>query len=263
MAAQRTPTWTFSSPSSRKRRSCPETSFESIWVESLLAAAANVAKAEGLVWYSDANGVNATVRQGKTTLIPGLEGIRSFEDDLAWAKVLAKAGAHYMYLKDPALLFEADALSEKGKEIVEASNKSGLLLMVGGTNAVQAKALLEHSKKPVVLLTTDVPEAELLNLVRAKDAAIGLLLKETSADEYFQKVEKLKESIGTKYVMIVNEECVRQEQGKMAMLDVVAKVAEAEYERDDFANIFSGTFLRVLDEARDVGPKPPPSGRPF
>ena len=232
-------------------------------VESLLAASDVVDKATGLVWYSNTNGVNATVRQGMTTLIPGLEGTRSFEDDLAWAQVLAKTGAHYVYLKDPALLFEGGALSEKGKAIVEASNKAGLLLIVGGTTAVQAKALLEHSKKPLVLLTADVPETDLLNQIKAKDAAVGLLLKETTAAEYFQKVETLKESIGTKYVMIVNEDCVRQEQGKLAMLDVVAKVAEAGYERDDFANIFSGTFLRVLDDARDVGPKPPPSGRPF
>lgn len=232
-------------------------------VESLLAASANVGEAKGLVWYTTASGVNATVRQGKTTLIPGLVGVRSFEDDLAWAQVLAKTGAHYVYLKDSAMLFEGDALSEKGKGIVEASNKSGLLLIAGGSTDAQSKALLEHSKKPVVLLTKDVPDPDLMTLVKDKNAAVGLLLKETTANEYMRKVGQLKEFIGTKCVMIVSEDCVRQEEGKLAMLDVVAEVANAEYERDDFANIFSGTFLRVLDEARDVGPKAPPSGRPF
>ena len=102
-----------------------------------------------------------------------------------------------------------------------------------------------------------------MTLVKDKNAAVGLLLGETSANEYFKKVGQLKEFIGTKYVMIVNEDCLRHDPGKAAMLDVVAEFANAKYEREDFANIFSGTFLRVLEEARDVGPKPPPSGRPF
>jgi microsomal dipeptidase-like Zn-dependent dipeptidase len=232
-------------------------------VESLLAASDSIAKAKGLVEYTTAAGVNATVRQGKTTLIPGLVGVRSFEDDLAWAKVLAKTGAHYVFLEDSSMLFEGDALSEKGKGIIEASNKGGLLLMVGGTNASQATALLEFSKKPIVLLETEVPAPELMTLVKDKNAAVALVLKETTANEFFKKVGQLKEFIGTKYVMIVNEDCVRHEAGKTAMLDVVAEFAKADYEREDFANIFSGTFLRILDEARDVGPKPPPSGRPF
>jgi hypothetical protein len=136
--------------------------------------------------------------------------------------------------------------------------------MVGGTNAAQAKALLSESSKPLVLMSSSVPDEDLLELIKEKDAGLGLMLaKKTDPAEYFGQMESVKEAIGTKHLLIVNEDCYWKEDGKKAALDIVSEILEAKYEREDFANVFSATFLRILDEARDVGPKDPPSGRPF
>ena len=103
-----------------------------------------------------------------------------------------------------------------------------------------------------------------MDKIKEKDSAVGLLLTSgTAGTEYFQKMEQVKEAIGTEHLMIVNVECVRHEPGKTAVLDVVAEMIKADYERDDFANPISDTFLRILDEARDVGPRVPTEGRPF
>jgi hypothetical protein len=59
-------------------------------IEKLLSAQDKAKASEGLGWYISRAGVSANVRQGKTTLVTGLKGVRSFEDDPAWAKVLAK-----------------------------------------------------------------------------------------------------------------------------------------------------------------------------
>jgi hypothetical protein len=76
-------------------------------------------------------------------------------------------------------------------------------------------------------------------------------------------METIREAIGTEHLMIVNEDSVRKDEGKTAMLDVFAEIVEAKYEGDDFANVVSATFLRILDEARDVLRSVPTQGRPF
>jgi hypothetical protein len=231
-------------------------------VETLLSAQDKAKASEALAFYISQAGVSANTREGKTTIVAGLKGIRSFEDNPAWAKVLAKQGASFLYLEDAAILFGSDALSDKGKAIVEAANTAGLLLMVRGTNDAQAMALLEHSKKPVALLVQDVPAKDLMDKVKEKDSAVGLLLTaDTGGAAYFQKMDEVKEAIGSNHLMIVNIPCVRHDAGKTAMLDVVAEMVKAECERDDFSNPISNTFLRILDEARDVGPKVPARGR--
>jgi microsomal dipeptidase-like Zn-dependent dipeptidase len=233
-------------------------------IESLLTSQEKAKASEGLVWYISQAGVTANVREGKTTLIAGLKGFGSFAENPAWAKVLAGQGVSFLYLEDPSSIFSGDGLSDKGKTIVEAANEAGLLLMVHGASDAQSKALLEHTKKPVALLVEDVPAKGTLDKVKEKDAAVGLLwTKETVGAQYFQNMEKIKDAVGTKYLMIVNEDCVRKDEGKTTMLDVFAEIVKAEYERDDFANVVSATFLRILDEARDVGPKVPTRGRPF
>jgi microsomal dipeptidase-like Zn-dependent dipeptidase len=233
-------------------------------IESLLTSQEKAKASEGLVWYISQAGVTANVREGKTTLIAGLKGFGSFADNPAWAKVLAGQGVSFLYLEDPSSIFSGDGLSDKGKTIVEAANEAGLLLMAHGASDAQSKALLEHTKKPVALLVEDVPAKGTLDKVKEKDAAVGLLwTKETVGSQYFQNMEKIKDAVGTKYLMIVNEDCVRKDEGKTAMLDVFAEIVKADYERDDFANVVSVTFLRILDEARDVGPKVPTRGRPF
>jgi hypothetical protein len=233
-------------------------------IERLMAASDKAMEADKLALYSSSAGFSRTVRDSKTTLLPGLNGVASFADQPSWASLLGKAGASFVLLEDSSVLFEGDGLNDAGKQLVKAANEGGLLLIVGGTNSVQATALLGESEKPLVLITADVPEDDLLDLIKEKDAGLGLLLtKKTDPEEYFGKMETVREMIGTKYLMILNEDCYWKDDGKKAALGVVSEILRAKYEREDFANVFSATFLRILDEARDVGPKDPPSGRPF
>jgi len=220
-------------------------------IKSLLDASEKIKKSKGLVSFSSSSRLPMNVRQGKTTVMVGLKGMNSFCDDPRWAQVLAKQGVYFVILEKPDILFGEEGLSEEGKKIVKALNTSGLLLGVKGLDTTQAKALLKSSAKPVILFENDLPDKEVLELIKKKKSAIGLIL---GADEdpasYFKKLDEAKEAIGTEHLMIVNQQCLWGKGGKSQMLKVISEVVKAEYERSDFSNIFSATFLRVLSKTR-------------
>jgi len=58
------------------------------------------------------------------------------------------------------------------------------------------------------------------------------------------------EAVGTQHLLILNEQCLWKEEGRDQIMDVVALMLKAEYGRGDFANVFSSTFLRILDQVR-------------
>jgi hypothetical protein len=233
-------------------------------INQLMAVSEKATEADELALYTSSSGFSRSVRDSKVTLLPGLHGVGSFTDQPAWASILAKAGASFILLKDSSAIFEGDGMSEKGKELVKSANEAGLLLIVSDATEAQAQALLDGSQKPLVLVMPSVPAEGLLELIKEKDAGLGLLLtKKTDPAEYFGQMETVKKAIGTKHLLIVNEDCYWKDDGKKAVINVVSMILKAKYEREDFANVFSSSFLRILDEARDVGPKTPPSGRPF
>ncbi|MCK4263649.1 MAG: hypothetical protein KAX27_01780, partial [Candidatus Aminicenantes bacterium] len=80
---------------------------------------------------------------------------------------------------------------------------------------------------------------------------------------YFKKMDKVKKAIGTQYLMMVNEQCLWGNSGKNQMLNVISEIIKAEYERSDLSNIFSSTFLRVLNKARGDGSQQMMRFRPF
>jgi len=80
-----------------------------------------------------------------------------------------------------------------------------------------------------------------------------VLSKEEKAEAYFSKLDEVKKAIGTEHLMMVNEECLWEKEGKEHMLHVIKEMIKAEYERQDISNIFSSTFLRVLRKNRGEG----------
>ncbi len=233
-------------------------------INNLFTAAEKLKAAEGLEGFSPSNGINRAVRAGKTSILAGLMGFNSFIDDPKWAEVLAKQGAYFVIVDNPAALFEGEELTENGKQILKGINRSGLLLMVKGTTTAQAKALLKASKKPFVLLEKNLPEQDVLDLIKEKEAVVGLVLaKGAAAAEYFEILNKAKEAVGTEHLMIVNEDCVWKDAGKGQMLDVIYEIIKAEYEREDFRNVISRTFLRVLTAARADKTSQASARRPF
>jgi microsomal dipeptidase-like Zn-dependent dipeptidase len=208
-------------------------------------------KAKGLSLYVPTTSISAISRTGRTTILPGLSGIVALKDDLRWADILAKQGLYFVYLDDVSFLFGDSGVSEEGKKTIKAINKSGLLFCVKGADADQMKALLKASSEPLIFMTNDIPEKEVLDLIKEKESAIGLVLSsDADPSAYFKKIDAIKESIGTQHVMIVNESCLWKDEGKNAMLNVISEIIEGKYERSDFANILSRTFIRVLSTAR-------------
>jgi len=233
-------------------------------LKSLLTTSEKIKKAKGLTYYSNSSKLRGDIRQGKTTIMAGLKGINSFGDDPKWAQVLAKQGIYFVIVDDASSFFNEKELTEEGKKILKAVNESGLLLGFKGLNASQEKSLLNASKKPVILLSKDLPDEETQELIKKKKSAIGLILSQDDEPAaYFEKLDEAKKSLGTEYLMIVNEQCLWGKAGKEHMLKVISEILKAKYERSDISNIFSGTFLRILDKVRGEESSRPSPHIPF
>ncbi|MFW6161097.1 MAG: hypothetical protein ACOC57_08155, partial [Acidobacteriota bacterium] len=233
-------------------------------LEKIIDGKEKVNKTDGLVYYTSSNRISGSVRQGKTTVISGLNSIQLFQENHRWAGVLAGQGIGFLFLDNPGIIFNEDSLSEKGKEWLKALNSAGLLLMIKNSSETEVKILLRESKKPVVFLSAEVPGKEILDLVKENSGAIGLLLQaEESPGGYFQKLDLLKKEIGTGHLMIVNEACLWGEAGRNQMLQLLSRLLEAKYERGDLANIFSRTLLRVLRKTRGEGDQTVRPPHPF
>lgn len=220
-------------------------------INSLFAAEDKIRKARGLQVFRSTSSVSMAVRGGRTTIMAGLKGMQAIQDNPPWAGVLARQGAYFVMADDLAALFEGDALRESGKAIIKALNKGGLLLIAQPESEAQATALLKASTKPIVVLATATPGQAVLDLVKKKQAAVGLILmKDADVAAYFERLDKIKEAIGAQYAMIVNENCIWKEAGKGQMLDLISEIVKADYGRYDFSNVISGTFLRVITAVR-------------
>lgn len=220
-------------------------------INSLFSASENVKKAKGLGLFSSSKSISQNSRMGKTTLLVGLKGMNAFHDAPRWAGVLAKQGVYFIIVEDPSFLFDEKGLNEEGRKILRSINKSGLLLLVQGTDTAQAKALLEGSSRPLVLLEKELPDKDVMELIKKKESALGLIWNnEMDPAAYMKKIEDVKEAIGTQFLTMVNEDCLWKDEGKGQMLKVISEILKVKYERADTSNIFSSTFLRVLRKAR-------------
>jgi hypothetical protein len=216
-----------------------------------LSASEEIEKTQGLSYYSSSGRLTGDIRRGKTTIMAGLNGINAFRDDPRWAQVLVKQGLYFTFVEDPSFLFGEQGLSEGGKKIIEAVNNSGLLLIVKGVDGSQAKLLLKESKRPLAILDKNLPDKEVMELIKEKESAFGLVWSSgVDPVAYFNKLDEFKKAVGTEYLMMVNEPCLWGKAGKDQMLKVVTEIIKAKYERTDRSNIFSSTFLRVLGKAR-------------
>jgi aminopeptidase YwaD len=233
-------------------------------LKKFLSASEEIEKAKGLSYYSSSGRLSGDIRQGKTTIMAGLKGINAFRDDPMWAQVLAKQGLYFAVVEDPPFLFGKEGLSEEGKNIIKAVNDSGLLLFVNGVDSSQAKLLLKESKKPLAILGKKLPDKEVVELIKEKESAFGLVWSsEVDPVAYFNKLDEFKKAVGTEYLMMINEPCLWGKAGKDQMLKVITEIIKAKYERSDISNLFSSTFLRVLREARGEEDSRPARYIPF
>ena len=199
-----------------------------------------------------------------TTVLFGIRGISTIRDDPRWADVLSKQGIAFVLLEAPGYLFSDKGLSEEGKKIVEAAGKANLLLIVGGLEPSQARALLENSKKPVFLEMNSLPDKDVLDLVKKTGSSVGLVMgKDEDGASYFKKLDEAKKALGTENLSIVSENSLWEKAGKDQMVRLIGEMLKAKYENEDLANLFSATFMRVLNKARTEDTPRPAAFMPF
>lgn len=220
-------------------------------INNLFAASDKIKKSRSHAFYSSPSWVSGNINRGMTTVILGIDGIDVFSDDSRWIEILADKGISFVLLNNPSFLFKGEGLSEEGEKIMKALRRNRILPLISGMNTPQSLALLKQSKKPEVLLGKELPPREVIDILKKKSSAFGLIMTgEESARSYFQKLNEAMERIGPEHLSVINEECLWGEEGKEQMFRLISEILKANYGRVDIMKIFSLTFLRVLDEAR-------------
>ena len=220
-------------------------------INELFRASDKIKNSGSHAFYSSPSWVLSTINRGMTTVILGIDEIDAFRDDPRWFEILADKGISFVLLENPSSLFKGEGLSEEGEKIMKALRRNRILPLISGTNTSQALALLKQSKKPEVLLGKKMPPKEIIDVLKKKNSAFGLIMTgEESSGSYFQKLDKAMEMIGPEHLSVINEGCLWGEEGKEQMFGLISEVLNANYGRVGIMKIFSSTFLRVLDEAR-------------
>lgn len=221
-------------------------------LKKFLSASEQVKEAKGLSFYSSSRNATSTFGQGKTVVVPGLRGINVFQDDLKWAPVFGRSGLCFVLLDQPHLFFNEEGLSDEGKKILKALNDGDLFLIIKDFDPDQTEALLGKTKKPILLLEKEIPGEKVLELVKNSDSAIGLVWGDEEPAVYVNKLGELKEALGTQSIVFVNESCIWAEETKAQLLKVFSEIAEADFDRRELTNIFSGNLMRIMDLARGI-----------
>ncbi|MBD3414962.1 MAG: M20/M25/M40 family metallo-hydrolase [Candidatus Aminicenantes bacterium] len=218
----------------------------------LFQAKEHINQSKGLQLFSSSREVYGAIRDGKTTVIPGLKGIGSFSDSPQWASVMAGQGICTVFVDRPYLLFDENVLSDEGMDVIRALNQSGMLFILRQANPTQVKAILKCSKDPVFLIYQNLPDEEVLEAIKKDSSGIGFILsQDTEPSEYLETIDQAVQAMGSEYVAIVNEFCLWKQDGQNKMMDVISVMIQAEYDRSDLSHLFSGTFLRILQEAAE------------
>jgi hypothetical protein len=218
---------------------------------------AKIRDSKGLVMYGAAGQAMTRGRMfggrgpAKTTVLLGLRGIASFQNDLRWVDVYSKQGIAFIYLDRPGFLFGEKGLNDEGKKVVEAIGDANLLLVAKGLDPAQVRALLENIKKPAFLVGSSLPGKDVLARIKKTNSAFGLILgKDEDAAAYFRILDEAKKSVGTDNLSIVTENCLWSEAGKVQMIKLIGEMLKAKYENEDLASLFSGAFMNALGSAR-------------
>jgi len=220
-------------------------------LKKFLNSYAQIEKSEGLSLYSSSGKIKSEIRMGKTTIIPGVKNIEVFRDEPEWASLFSKVGVIFVFLDDAENFFEEKGLNEKGKEVLSSLFSASLLLILKNFESQEIQRIYDEFSKPIVILDDNLPDQSLIEKIKKTKSALGLIMKEGEGPlEFFEKLDKAKSLLGSEFLFISNEKCLWNEEGKKRMLALISELLKAGYSREDFSNLFSETFLRVLREAR-------------
>jgi hypothetical protein len=222
-------------------------------VDKLLTLEQRFQAAEGLRLFQGYRELSQAVRQGKTTVMPGLDELSVLRDNPDWGRVLARQGLYFVLLEDLSVFFKGDAWSASGRELFGAVNKSGLLMLFSGLNSARARLLLEAAEYPVVILSGEIMAKEVMDLIEKTSSALGfVLLPDRTPEQDFAMLDAVKEAVGTDHIMLVNQECLWKDAGADSVIDVIPYFIKADYDRRDLGGMFTQTFFRVLNQVREA-----------
>jgi hypothetical protein len=218
-------------------------------VRQLMGLAEGVKKTN-LVLFTGASELQGAMNQGKTTLLPGLRGIDVLKGEPRWADVLAKQGLYFI-LEEAAAFLTEGKISDEGKNILQAINQAGLLLLINRAQDDQIKEILNYAIKPIGIIGKELPGKETLELIREKGAVFGL--EASSGAEpaaYVQKLLEARQALGSDNLFIVNGPCLWEKEGQDLVFQIIAELFKAKVESGELGNLLSGNFLRLLSRAR-------------
>jgi hypothetical protein len=206
-----------------------------------------IKKRSGFSVYSSLARLQEDIAQRRTAIIPGLGSIRTLANDPLWAKTLAAAGIRFVWLADPSPFFSEDHFTQEGREIWTSLETNGIVIMVSGLTPARRKILLENAGRPFILIEHDVPSAEVLELIKRKQAVLALLLDAKGAAGYFQRLDRAKRVLESSRLMIWNGHPVQESESIELFRRLTHEILEAGYEWKDILNLFSGTFLSLFE----------------
>lgn len=220
-------------------------------VNTLLGLKESFQAAENLSLFTGYRNLSRAVRQGQTSIMPGLNRLSVLQDNPEWGRVLARQGLYFIRLDDPSVFFQGDGWSAQGETLFRTLNQSGLLLILSDLNDIQSRLLLEASEYPVVILNGEMMAKDAMDLIKKTGSVLGLtLLPDRSPEQDFAMLDAVKEAVGAEHVMLVNQDCLWSQKGADSVLDVIPYFIDAEYDRRALSLIFSQAFFQILDRVR-------------
>ncbi len=203
-----------------------------------------------LVLFTGASELQAAMNQGKTTLLVGIRGIDVLKGEPRWADVLAKQGL-YLIMEEATAFLADGKISDEGKNILQAINQAGLLLLINRAQDDQIKEILNVSIKPIGIIVKEIPAKETLELIGKKGAALGLEAPQGAEPAaYVQKLLEARQLLGRDNLFIVNGPCLWEKSGQDLVFQIIAELFKAKVESGELGNLLSGNFLRLLSRAR-------------
>lgn len=215
-----------------------------------------VEKAPGLALYGEDRMAFIRRRARRTQLLVGLKGSSSFKDKPSWLDIYSKLGVQYTMLDAADLGFEEDVLTSSGKELVQAVSKAKILLIVSGLSGRQYKEVLSASRKPLVIVSGDVPPQDILDLMKRRGHVLGMKFNPgETALEYFARLSRAKESLGLDHLIAWNEPSlwkdeIQENYLKLFSLFIKEGWTKEERGRPVLSKVTSGTFLNLLRIAK-------------
>jgi aminopeptidase YwaD len=224
-------------------------------IKRLLSAEERARGSRGSIFFSSPKAFRQEVyREGKTTILPGLKGLRSLQGAPEWVEVLANQGLFFIVLDDvdTDLLFDRNELGPAGKVLLDALNKSGLLPILNKLPDPRSEVILNSVQQPVLILARDLPARKVMELIKRTHSVLGLVLsREEDPADFIKKMDAARRDLGTEHLQLVNESPLWEDKGQRQIMNVISEFLRINAEWSDIVRPFSRAFLRALEESRE------------